>query len=144
MTTFRAPLRVYDANKDIDSDAGWVTAMQTNTMVFGDTTKDLFNLPANSQIIDFYVDVTTAFNAATTNTLDLGVSGTPARFADNLALGTAERVLGSSDASQLDEYASTGTTGITVQGVYAQTGAAATAGAARISVLYAVQRVLSL
>lgn len=144
MTTFRGPVRIYDKNKDINSDAGWVPASQTNTMDFNDTTKDLFNIPANSQIIDFYVDVTTAFNAATTNTLDLGVSGTANRFADALALGTVARVLGSSDASQLGEYANTGTTGITVQGVYAQTGAAASAGEARITVVYAVQRVLSL
>ena len=105
MSTFAAPLRVFGNTKEgASADVGDVIAMQTNTIDFNDTTKNLFWLPPNAQVIDFNVDITTAFDAGTTNTLDLGTAAIPTLFADDLALGAAVRVLASSDASQLPNY----------------------------------------
>ena len=113
MSTFSAPLRVRGPTQDGDQapnvDAGDVIASQTATMIFSDTEKALFSIPGNSQIIDFNIDVTTAFDAGTNNFLDLGITGDLARFTDDASLAAIARVLGSADVSQLVNYADVGT-----------------------------------
>lgn len=94
------------------------------------------NLPAKSQIIEIYVDIYTAFNSSGTDLLDIGVSGTAALYADNLDLASAARVLGSSDVSQLTEYDDIGDSQVTVIATYTQSVADASAGQARITILY--------
>ncbi len=133
MTNFAAPMTVSGRDK---ANKGDVLVTQTATIDFEDTTKDLFTLPAPSRIIEIYVDVTTAFDATVTNLLDLGISGDATLFADGLALGSAGRVLASSDASQLDEYLQSD--GAAIQGVYEQGGTAPTEGEATITVVYSV------
>lgn len=146
MSTFAAPVRVRGPIENDDSgpavDAGDVIVSQTNTLTFPEVTKNFFFLPANSQIIGINVDVTVAFDAGTTNTLDVGTAATPELFADDLNVGAVARVLGSSDGSQLVNYADTGNTRIQVQGVYAETGTAATVGTAQVTVLYSVKQTL--
>ncbi len=46
-------------------------------------------LPAGSTVIDAGIVVTTAFNGAVTNTVDIGVTGTATAFAGAIATGTA-------------------------------------------------------
>lgn len=142
MTTFTSPLQSGTKRHAPGKNLGQVLLTQTDTIDFNDTTKDLFVLPAQSQIIDFYVDVTTAFNAAGTDLLDVGTSGDPDAFVDNQDLAVAGRFLGSGAAAVLADYADVGTSDVTVQATYTQTSTAATAGAARITVVYAVNKVL--
>lgn len=94
--------------------------------------KDLFTLPAGAIIIDFVVNVTTAFNAGDSNMIDIGDGTTANRFVNDKAGGSA----GISLAASADEAALAAAT--VVKGIYVPGGAAATAGAATITVLYIV------
>ena len=82
-------------------------------------------LPANSLILEGGVVVTTAFNAGTTNVLDIGTSGDDDGFATDLALGTIGRIVGDEFATSNDLYS---TSEVTLIASLAATGTAATAG----------------
>lgn len=143
MSTFQSPLQSGTVTNGAGKNLGQALLTQTATLAFTDTVKSLFVLPANSQIIDFYVDVTTVFNAAGTDLLDLGVlGGTANLFTDDLDLSSLGRKLASADASQVVNYADVGDTDVTVTATYTQTSTAATTGAARITVVYAVNKIL--
>ena len=135
MTTFKQPLRVGDKS---ENSVGMAVLAQVTTQSYAEASKVLARLPRPYQVIDIQVDILTAFNAATTNTLDLGVTGDLDRYADNLSLTAAGRVLATSDVSELSGLVDTTDDGGTTEiiGTYAQTGTAATAGLARITVLY--------
>lgn len=87
-------------------------------------------VPSGSMIVGAYVDVTTLFNAGTTNVLTLG-DGT-----------TADRFLGASDVTEgtagayTKALADVVTSDTSIVATYAQTGTAATTGAADIVLLY--------
>lgn len=95
------------------------------------TAENAFDLPANAILVDGDVVVKTAWNSATTATLKLGDAADDDRYT----------------ASAID-LKTVGRTALTVTGfihsaevlkaLIAQTGAAATAGAARISIQYYV------
>jgi hypothetical protein len=59
------------------ANVGFVVMSQTDTIAFGNTTDKSLSIviPANSQLVDIKVFVITAFNAGTTNTLDIGIVG---------------------------------------------------------------------
>jgi len=127
------------------ANVGFVLMAQSGNVVFGDdgTTTVVATLPANSQIYQIAVDVTTAFDAGTTNTLDIGDGTTADKYADALAAGAQARVLATSDVSQIGNLVDIGTADVDVTVTYNQTGTAATAGAATVTVLYLQNRNLS-
>ena len=127
------------------ANVGFVLMAQSGNVVFGDdgTTTVVATLPANSQIYQIAVDVTTAFDAGTTNTLDIGDGTTADKYADALAAGSQARVLATSDVSQIGNLIDIGTADVDVTVTYNQTGTAATAGAATVTVLYLQNRNLS-
>ncbi len=132
-TTFSGPVKAGST-----SNVGFALMAQSTKITFGanGSTNVVATLPANSQIFQITVDVTTAFNAGTTNTLDIGDGTTADQFADALALGTAARVLATSDTSQIPNLVDIGTSDVSVTTTYNQTGSAASAGAATVTVLY--------
>ncbi len=141
ITTFTNTVKVGDkANTALSrSEAlGQVAVAQSALLSYTDASSaiDVCTLPANSQIIDIYVDVLTAFNSSGTDLLDIGKSGDADHFANDLDLSSAARLLGSSDVSQLANYDDIGTSQVTVQATYTQSVADASAGSARITVLY--------
>lgn len=83
-------------------------------------------LPPRAVVLRGGVAVTTAFNAGTTNVLDIGTSGDDDGFATDLALGTIGVITADEMATSNDFYS---TSSQTITCTYAQTGAAATAGA---------------
>lgn len=89
-------------------------------------------LPANSYIIDIVVKVDTAFNAGTTNVLKVGKTGTLGAYADTSHVdetsATAQRVTAG--------IGTVGTSAVDVLISYAQTGTAATTGAATVTIAY--------
>ncbi len=89
------------------------------------------------------MDITTVFDAASTNTLDLGDGSTADLYADARALGSLARVLATSDVSQIGNLIDIGTSDVTVTATYNQTGTVATAGACTVTVLYLQNRNLS-
>lgn len=90
-------------------------------------------LPAGAIVLRGYVAVQTAFNAATTNVLDIGTSGDDDGFATDLALGTVGVIPVDEMATSNDWYS---TAAVTVTCTYAQTGTAATAGVGHVVVEY--------
>lgn len=109
----------------------------TKALVFGDNgvAKELGYIPAGAHVIRGGVSVTTAFNAGTTNTLNIGTSADDDGFATLLALGTIGVIAADEMATTNDAYV-TADTQITATVVL--TGAAATAGAALAWIEYIV------
>jgi hypothetical protein len=151
-TTFSGPVKAGTINNTTGStvgtnvaNTGFVLMAQSANVVFeaNGTTTDIATLPANSQIFQISIDVTTVFNAASTNTLDLGDGTTADKYADALALGSLARVLATSDVSQIGNLIDIGTSDVTVTATYNQTGTVATAGACTVTVLYLQNRNLS-
>ena len=151
-TTFSGPVKAGTINNTTGTtvgtnvaNTGFVLMAQSANVVFeaNGTTTDIATLPANSQIFQITVDVTTAFDAASTNTLDLGDGSTADEYADALALGSLARVLATSDVSQIGNLIDIGTSDVTVTATYNQTGTVATAGACTVTVLYLQNRNLS-
>ena len=151
-TTFSGPVKAGTISNTTGStvgtnvaNTGFVLMAQSANVVFeaNATTTDIATLPANSQIFQITVDVTTVFNAASTNTLDLGDGSTADQYADALALGSLARVLATSDVSQIGNLIDIGTSDVTVTATYNQTGTAATTGAATVTVLYLQNRNIS-
>lgn len=100
------------------------------------STLDLGTVPAGASIDNAYVIVTTAFDAGSTNVLDIGTEDDTDDFATDLALGTKGRIVADelATADNLGPF----TTAKKIQCVVDLTGTAATAGAARVVVTYVV------
>jgi len=152
-TTFSGPVRSKDGFQSIieNTTTGGVTATgygvmsQSKQVTFAaDGTETVIGtLPANSQIVEIYVDVSTAFDAGTTNTLDLGDGTTADQYADALNVATAGRKRATSDVSQVGNLVDIGTSDVALTATYNQTGTAATAGTAQVTVLYVPNNNLS-
>ena len=151
-TTFSGPVKAGTIKDTTGStvgtdvaNVGSVVMTQAANVVFAadGTTTTIATLPANSQIIEIYVDVTTPFDAGTTNTLDLGDGSTADQFADALNVSSAARLLATSDVSQIPNLIDIGASDVQVVATYNQTGSAATAGAATVTVVYVQNNNLS-
>ena len=117
---------------------GLVAVTQTATITFAadGTVTSLFTIPAGSQIQSLHIDTITAFNAATTNNISIGKSGTAAQF----VASTSISALGRQSVATTGAYANWGNVGtadVTITATFNQSGTAATTGAARITVVYA-------
>jgi hypothetical protein len=137
-TTFSGPIKAGSIREGASANVGFVLMAQSANVVFGanGTETVVATVPANSQIFQITVDVTTAFNAGTTNTFDIGDGSTADQYADALAVGAQARVLATSDVSQIGNLIDIGTSDVNVTVTYNQTGTAASAGAATVTVLY--------
>jgi len=137
-TTFSGPIKAGTIREGASANTGFTLMAQSANIVFGadGTTTTVATVPANSQIFQISVDVTTPFDAGTTNTVDLGDGTTANKYADALNVSSAARVLATSDVSQIPNLIDIGTSDVTVVATYNQTGTAATAGAATVTVLY--------
>src|SRR5210317_52770 len=151
-TTFSGPIKagtIKDtAGSTVGTDVantGFVLMAQSANITFGanGSTTTIATLPAKSQIFQITLDVTTACDAGTTNTIDFGDGTTADKYADALAAGAQARVLATSDVSQIGNLVDIGTSDVQVIATYNQTGTAATAGAATATVLYLQNRNLS-
>lgn len=115
--------------------AGVLTAI-TGTVVFGNATAvTIGTIPANSQIVSVHIDTTTAFNAATTNTMTVGTNGTAAAYVATTAVGP----VGRASVATTGVYSAWGTVGasdVTATATFSQTGTAATTGSAVVTIVY--------
>lgn len=134
--------RAYNAGTDgfAPPAFGGTVAVKSGSLVFSDSgAKVLFTLPAGAVIVDFTVFVKTAFNAGTTNNIDLGLGATGDALANNLAGGTAGVLRAGSTGTVLTSLGVELTEDTVVSATYEQSGTAATAGAALIYVWYVIQ-----
>ena len=123
-------------NNAVTHTAGQLSAI-TTTIAYTDTAAvTIGTIPANAQIVDINIDVTTAFNAATTNTVTVGKTGTAAAYVTATSVGTAGRA-SVATTGVYSAWANVGTSDVDYATVtFSQTGTAATAGAARVTIVY--------
>lgn len=131
----------YNADRDGFSrpDFGGTLGVRYGTVSFSDTgAVTLATLPAGAVIVDWRIITKTAFNAGTTNTIDIGLGATGDALAANVAagavgvyrMGATGTALGSVGVALETETALTAT--------YEQSGTAATTGSAIVLVEYAM------
>ena len=115
---------------------GGVLSAVTNTIAFSNSSAvTIGTIPANAQIIDINIDVTTAFNAGTNDLISVGKSGSAAAFVANTDVSSAGRASVATTGAY-SAWADTGSTEVAVTATYTQSGTAATAGAARVTIVY--------
>ena len=102
------------------------------------TAKTVGILPAGAQIINLIsgVYIRTAFNAGTTNVLDIGTSADDDLYATDLALGTKAFVALDEAATATNVNTFYVSSDTTITCTVALTGTAATAGAAEVVIAY--------
>ena len=122
---------------------GATNSVQTGVTTVSDTTAaQLFVLPAGSQILDFFVDITTAYAGTTGNTITIatstgttlgtvgGASTTP------LAVGRATFTI---TGASIGTYVNVGSTDVIIQATYACAGTAS-GGQATVTCRYVVRQ----
>jgi uncharacterized membrane protein len=114
---------------------GMLSAVTTTIAYTNSTAVTIATLPANAQIQNVHIDVTTAFNAGTTNTVTVGKTGSAAAFVASTSVGSAGRASVAS-TGVYSAWASTGSSDVSATITYSQTGTAATAGALRVTIVY--------
>ena len=115
---------------------GGVLSAVTTTVAFSNATAvTIATIPAGAQIQNVHIDVTTAFNAATTNTVTVGTSSSAAAYVASTSVGSAGRASVAS-TGVYSAWANTGTSDLSATITYSQTGTAASAGAARVTIVY--------
>lgn len=96
------------------------------TLAFTDTTaKALFTIPAGAYIVEWVINVTTAFNSDGTDLVNLGITGTAAKFASALDVSTT----GLKTGVVLTQIGALQATAQPILGIYAAGGSAASTGA---------------
>jgi hypothetical protein len=115
---------------------GGVLSAVTTTIAYTDSSAvTVGTIPANAQIIDINIDVTTAFDAGTTNTIEVGNSSNSDAYVTATDVDAAGRASVATTGVYAD-WADVGTAEVAVTAAYTQSGTAATAGAARVTVVY--------
>ena len=110
-----------------------------NTVTFEDVTaKSLFTLPAGAVVLDWNVSISIDFNAASTDTLSLGIAGDDDYFANALNVATQTVVRYGASGSIFTRIGTQLTQETTITAIYAGTGAAATTGTALVTFYYVV------
>jgi hypothetical protein len=119
------------------SNLGLVTSNQNTNITYGanGSTTTICTIPAGAQILFINIDVTTAFNAGTTNTVSIGTSGSATQFVSATSVGATGRASVATTGNYAN-WVNVGTSDVTIIATYNQTGTAASAGAATITVVY--------
>jgi hypothetical protein len=121
------------------TDQGYCVMSQSTTITQNSTTavSASLYLPQGSQIVNFFIDVTTAFDSATSATLTIGTAAAGTQYVSGVNAKTAGRAAPTLSAAQLTAMANIGTTPAVVTTVTPV--GATTAGAVRVTVFYVQQ-----
>ena len=137
-TTWSGPLASGDRNAGESGgpNIGLVTLSQTALINFDATLVQnaTFNIPASSQIVDFYVDVLTAYDSATSATLSAGTASGGTQYLSAVSVKTAARRPNAFSAAQLAAMDDVGTNRSVVATVTSV--GQPTAGQVRVTMLY--------
>jgi hypothetical protein len=96
-------------------------------------------LPAGAQILNIYVDVTAAFNAATGNTITIATGATTLGTVGDATTTPVPAGRATVVTAAPSTWVNVGTSDIIVTAVFAGVGTAATTGAATITIEYVVR-----
>lgn len=90
-STFSGPVRSGTVREGASANVGLCVLSQTGSIAQNSTNVvDLtFTLPANAQILNFFFDVTTAFNSATSATLSAGTASGGTQYASGVDVKAA-------------------------------------------------------
>jgi hypothetical protein len=137
-TTWSGPLASGDRNAGESGgpNLGFVTLSQTALIDFDATLVQnaTFNIPASSQIVDFYVDVLTAYDSATSATLSAGTASGGTQYLSAVSVKTAARRPNAFSAAQLAAMDNVGTNRTVVATVTSV--GQPTTGQVRVTMLY--------
>lgn len=100
------------------------------TVSYANATTEIGTIPSGAVVVGVHVDVTTVFNAGTTNVLKIGTSGT------NDLLMAAGDIDESTAGGYAKVTAETLASDTTFNAYFSQTGTAATTGAADVTITY--------
>ncbi len=124
---------------------GYVVMSQTDTIAYTNTTDKSLSIviPANSQIVDIKILVTTAFNGTGADTMDIGIVGNSDLYVDGAECfcSTGDAALGAT--ALVTNWTDTGTSDLKLAAKYIDANADSSAGAARIVVSYVQNNNLS-
>lgn len=137
-TTWSGPLASGDRNAGESGgpNIGLAALSQTALINFDATLVQnaTFNIPASSQIVDFYVDVLTAYDSASSATLSAGTASGGTQYLSGISVKTAARRPNGFSAAQLaamDDVGANRTVVATVTSV-----GQPTTGQVRVTLLY--------
>jgi hypothetical protein len=137
-TTWSGPLASGDRNAGESGgpNIGFVTLSQTVLINFDATLVQnaTFNIPASSQIVDFYVDVLTAYDSATSALVSAGTASGGTQYLSAVSAKTAARRPNAFSAAQLAAMDDVGTNRAVVATVTSV--GQPTAGQVRVTMLY--------
>ena len=123
-------------NNSVTNTASQLSAISATIAYTDSSAVTIGTIPANAQIVDINIDVTTAFNAGTTNTVTVGKTGSAAAYVTSTSVGSAGRA-SVATTGVYSAWANVGTSDIDYATVtFSQTGTAASAGAARVTIVY--------
>ena len=122
-------------NNNVTNAAGILSAI-TATFDYTSTTVTIGTIPANAQIIDVNIDVTTAFDAAGTDLVTVGKTGSAAAYVAATSVAAAGRA-SVATTGVYSAWANVGTSDVDYATLtYAYTSTAPTAGAGRVTIVY--------
>lgn len=136
-TYLTGPLELGTGLDNTGADTGYVVQSQTALIGFDATLVQnaTFALPANAQIVDFYVDALTAYDSATSATLSAGITSGGTEYLNGINVKTTGRKSNAFSAAQLAAIDDIGT-GTALVATVTSVGQP-TAGSVRVTVLYA-------
>ena len=122
-------------NNNVTNAAGVLSAI-TTTFDYTSTTVTIGTIPANAQIVDIFIDVTTAFDAGGTDLVTVGKTGSAAAYVTSTSVATAGRA-SVATTGVYSAWADVGNTDVNYATLtYAYTSTAPTAGAGRVTIVY--------
>ena len=122
-------------NNAVTNSAGQLSAI-TVAFDYTSTTVTIGTIPAGSQIVDINIDVTTAFDAAGTDLVTVGKTGSAAAYVAATSVAAAGRA-SVATTGVYSAWANVGTSDVDYATLtYAYTSTAPTAGAGRVTIVY--------
>ena len=147
-TTYTGPVRAGTVREGSGRNTGLALLSQSATInmsgvakTSGATAQNLFTLPAGAQIVDFYVDITTAMtgNSVSACALIIGNATDDNQYLESVAIGiTKGRVARATLEAgvQVDDCANIGTSDVLLKAIFTATTGNPTAGQVVITCLY--------
>lgn len=141
-TTFSGPIKAGTIREGADVNVGFVVMAQSAAIdIIGaaSANQEVAVIPANSQIVDVILNVTTESNDGTAATVSVGTSGD----ADAFIPATSTQSTGTTRGTLDTEATNVGTSDLTVLADFAATDEDGDQGAATVTVLYIQNRNIS-
>jgi hypothetical protein len=133
-TTFSGPIKAGTVREGASANTGFAVMGQSAVIdiIGADNTTDVAIVPANSQIIDVILNVTTVSNDSGTAVVNVGTAADPDAFLNDVNVKALATTRGTLDTEATD----IGTSDVTIQAAFDGGSADGTTGAATVTVLY--------